>query len=204
MDIKNYKALKDFDKNCRTTLERNLRYGISSRKMEIKRLILVFILVVVLPLILVNSLKQQLFPQNPEPNMEIVIPTNTPTPIPTTTPEPTKPSDKLIADMIKSKNWDYSIAIRLAKSENFWNKTKSFDCARVGGINSDGSWDTGLFQINSIHARTLAKYGWTLEDMKDCKKNIEFAYNHIYKSRGWSAWSAYNNKSYLAHSESIN
>lgn len=120
-----------------------------------------------------------------------------------TAPAPTVWTNREIADYIKSKGWDYSIAIRLAKSENFWNLNHSFDCARVGPTNSNGSHDTGIFQINSIHERTLAKWGWTLEDMKDCKKNIDFAYGHVYLSAGWGAWSAYNNKSYLSHDETI-
>lgn len=113
-------------------------------------------------------------------------------------------SDREIADYIKSKGWDYSVAIRLAKSENFWNLTRSFDCARMNTHNSDGSYDVGIFQINSIHAGRLADLGMTMDDMKDCKKNIDFAFNWIYKPRGnWEAWSAFNNKSYLSHSEEI-
>ena len=59
-------------------------------------------------------------------------------------------------------------------------------------------------EINSIHTRTLAKLGLTMGDMKDCKKNIDFAYNHIYKGAGLSAWSAYNNGSYLAFLNNLN
>lgn len=109
-----------------------------------------------------------------------------------------KINDSDIISMIKSYDWDADTMVALAKSENFWNLTKSFDCGRVGKLNYDGSQDYGLFQINTIHTKTLAKWGWTMEDMKDCKKNIEFAYKHIYKGAGLSAWSAYNNGSYLA------
>lgn len=111
-------------------------------------------------------------------------------------------SDKDIADYIKSKSWDYSIAIRLAKSENYWNLTHSFNCSRTH-TNKDGSVDVGIFQINSIHSSTLAKRGMTMEDMKDCKKNIDFAYEWVYKGSSWNAWSAYTNKSYLTHDENI-
>ena len=142
------------------------------------------------------------------------------TPTPTKKPEPTKApvkgkkvsrvkntpghmSDREIADYIKSKGWDYSVAIRLAKSENFWNLTRSFDCTRTNDANTNGSYDVGIFQINSIHLARLQELGMTMEDMKDCKKNIDFAYEWIYSYSGWAPWSAYNNKSYLTHDEAI-
>lgn len=113
-----------------------------------------------------------------------------------------KTSDQQIADYIKSKDWDYSIAIRLAKSENFWNLTKSFDCARTGGLNKNGTRDHGLWQINDIHINSGAI---TLEDANDCYKATDFAYG-LYKGRGnqWTAWSAFTNGSYLNHTEDIN
>ena len=112
------------------------------------------------------------------------------------------PSDSEIAKYIKSKGWDYSIAIRLAKSENFYNLTHSFVCSRTH-TNKDGSIDVGIFQVNSIHRSTLLKMGMTMKDMEDCYKNIDFAYSWIFKGSGWEAWSAYNNGSYLTHSEEI-
>ena len=65
-------------------------------------------------------------------------------------------------------------------------------CDRESKPNRNGSVDYGIFQINSIHLRK----GWTVEELKDCKKNIEYAYT-IYKAQGWKPWSAYTNKSYL-------
>lgn len=109
-------------------------------------------------------------------------------------------SDKEVALIIKSYGWDYETAIRLAKSENYWNLTHSFDCARRND-NSDGSYDIGLFQINSIHLPTLQRvYGWTMEDMKDCTKNAQFAYEWLYVHQGWNPWVAFKNGSYLNHS----
>lgn len=139
-------------------------------------------------------------------------PTMTPSPTPTATPykkevkkynssAPLK--DKEIAAMIKSFDWDYSVAIRLAKSENFWNLTHSFDCERTN-TNSGGSTDYGLYQINDVYQGFRVKaMGYTMEDMKDCKKNAEVAYA-IYKSwSGWTAWSAFKNGSYLTHTEDV-
>lgn len=47
--------------------------------------------------------------------------------------------------------------------------------------NSNGTWDAGIFQVNQIH-------GQSMEDMKDWKKNIDFAYK-LFKRGGWSQWS---------------
>lgn len=118
------------------------------------------------------------------------------------TPTPLVLTDRVIAEYIKTKPWPYSIAIRLAKSENFWNKTHSFDCRREGGLNSDGTRDHGLWQINDIHIRSGAI---TLEDTLDCFKATDFAYR-LYVGRGnnFSAWSAFNNGSYLNHTETWN
>lgn len=158
---------------------------------------------------------------NTEPDIHVITPTAKPTATPTPKPkkriglvpvayaseinaEDVQAHDEMIADYIKSKGWDYSIAIRVAKSENFWNKTKSFDCSRIGPMNKDGSYDYGLFQINTVHKATLEKMGMTMDDMLDCKKNIDFAFGHVYTTRkNWSAWSAFNNSSYLSHNEEV-
>lgn len=58
------------------------------------------------------------------------------------------------------------------------------------GLNKDGSTDKGLMQINSIHADLIRDL-----DRFDPAKNIQAGYE-IYRGSGWTAWSAYNNKSY--------
>jgi len=63
-------------------------------------------------------------------------------------------------------------------------------------LNKDKSTDTGVFQINSIHLETLQSMGMTLEDMKDCKKNIDFAY-WLFSHQGFNPWTAFKNGSYL-------
>lgn len=142
-----------------------------------------------------------------EPNEKVLTPTATPTP-----PKPKKalkldvvsdveaselPSDAKIIDYICSKDWDCKTAVALAKSENFWNLTKSFDCTRQGGMNKNGTRDHGLWQINDIH---ISSGAITLDDALDCYKATDFAYG-LYKGRGdsFSAWSAFNNGSYLGH-----
>lgn len=141
----------------------------------------------------------------PTPQVILVTPTSTPKKVePTPTEEPQylnrRPTDEYVAALVKSYPWDYSTAIRLAKSENYYNLTGSFDCARTN-VNTNGSVDVGLFQINSIHSQRLSSLGLTMEDMKDCKKNADYAYNWVYKASGWSPWSAYTNGSYISHSE---
>lgn len=57
--------------------------------------------------------------------------------------------------------------------------------------NSNGSTDSGLFQINSIH-------GYSHEYLIDVDNNLAVA-KSIYDKQGITAWSAYNNKSYLKY-----
>ena len=54
--------------------------------------------------------------------------------------------------------------------------------------NTDGSTDTGLLQINSIH-------GIDPETLLDPAVNIQAAYR-VYQSQGLQAWSVYNNGSF--------
>ena len=135
-----------------------------------------------------------------------ITPTSTPVPSPTVTPTVGQkkkvsrysPSDQEIIDYIKSKDWDDATAIKIAKSENFWNLTKSFDCGRDGAMNKNGTKDHGLWQINDIHIKSGAI---SLEDTYNCFKATDFAYR-LYKARGnFTAWMAYTNLSYLNHSE---
>ena len=54
------------------------------------------------------------------------------------------------------------------------------------GINTNGTDDVGLFQINSVHVpKRITNYG-----RYDLAENIKVAYQ-IYRSSGWKAWVAY-------------
>ena len=57
------------------------------------------------------------------------------------------------------------------------------------GVNRNGTKDAGIFQINDVH-------GHSLEERLDVSNNIRIA-REIYDRRGWDAWSAYLNNSYL-------
>ena len=58
----------------------------------------------------------------------------------------------------------------------------------VNTANTDGSTDTGLLQINSIH-------GLDPETLIDPTVNIQAAYR-IYQTQGLKAWSVYSNGKY--------
>ena len=58
-------------------------------------------------------------------------------------------------------------------------------------VNTNGSTDIGLFQINSIHGEDELS-------LFDVDKNIAVA-RKIYDKQGLSAWSVFNNKSFLKH-----
>lgn len=53
--------------------------------------------------------------------------------------------------------------------------------------NNDGSFDTGIFQINSVHAKK--------GNLRDCTDNIKVAYQ-IYKASGWNPWVVYQTGAY--------
>lgn len=84
------------------------------------------------------------------------------------------------------------IALAISQAEN-----GTRQCDRQGARNSNGTYDYGLFQINEIHAPSKG----SIEDFKDCDKNIKVALQ-IFKKQGWTPWSVYKNdqyKKYLKH-----
>lgn len=83
---------------------------------------------------------------------------------------------------------DCKIALAVAKAES------GLSCDAFH-INDNGSVDLSVFQLNSVH---LKKGGeWTLQNMADCYKNVDLAYQ-LWTEQGWEPWSAYLNNSYLA------
>ena len=83
---------------------------------------------------------------------------------------------------------DCKIALSIAKAES------NLNC-NAFNINTNGSVDLGIFQLNSVH---LKKGGeWTLANMSDCEKNVDLAYQ-LWTEQGWHVWSAFLNGSYLA------
>jgi len=61
-------------------------------------------------------------------------------------------------------------------------------------VNDNGSVDFSIFQLNSVH---LKKGGeWTLENMANCKKNVDLAYE-LWTEQGFEPWVAFLSKAYL-------
>jgi hypothetical protein len=48
--------------------------------------------------------------------------------------------------------------------------------------NRNGTWDTGIFQVNQVH-------GYSLEQMQDWKQNIDAAKKIFDRAGDWSPWS---------------
>jgi hypothetical protein len=80
--------------------------------------------------------------------------------------------------LICSKDWDCKTAVAVAKAES------GLRC-HATNKNTNGTIDSGLFQINSIHK---AKYAG--RNIFDCQTNIEVAYQ-IYKASNWNPWVAW-------------
>lgn len=85
-------------------------------------------------------------------------------------------------------DWDISIAYAICMAESRGN-------AQAINYNTNGTDDKGIMQINSIHVTSGLISD---QDRFDPIKNVGAAYQ-IYKGSGFSAWSAYNNKSYLKY-----
>jgi hypothetical protein len=81
------------------------------------------------------------------------------------------------------------LARAICKAEN-----ESQDPNKINYANKDGSFDTGLCQINSIH---IDKVG-NLELLKDPETNIRVA-KQIRDGSGWTAWTQYKNGEYLKY-----
>lgn len=82
---------------------------------------------------------------------------------------------------------DYKIAIAIAKSESGL-REGAFN------INTNGTIDIGVFQINSVH---FTKEFCTLKDVSTMKGNVDCAYE-LYKASGWNPWVAFQNGNFIS------
>ena len=97
-------------------------------------------------------------------------------PEPTPTPKPQTEKEQILAYIVEVFGEDSADAITIInKCEN-----KAFN-PKATNWNRNGTWDTGIFQINQIH-------GYTMEEMQDWKQNIDAA-KKIFDNSTWSAWS---------------
>jgi hypothetical protein len=97
-----------------------------------------------------------------------------------------RPNDKVEKQIVKVFGSDCKMALAVSQAEN-----GTRECARVSQPNSNGSHDTGVFQINDIHL----KKGYTRKDFQNCFTNIKVA-KAIFDQQGWGPWSVYKNGSY--------
>ena len=88
-------------------------------------------------------------------------------------------------DLVNNYDWDTATARAVCLAESNGN-VNSYN------VNTNGTVDKGLMQINSCHADLIGD-----KDLYDPKVNMDIAYQ-IYRGSGWRAWSAYNNGSYIA------
>lgn len=94
--------------------------------------------------------------------------------------------------IVAQYNWDVRMAMAIMQAENH-----TCDPTRDNaGLNSDGSVDYGLFQVNSTHADLV---GGNLESLRVPAVNIATAYKIYAGSNNWSPWSTFKNGAYLAH-----
>lgn len=83
---------------------------------------------------------------------------------------------------------DLVVAVAVAKAESDWNPTAT-------NINTNGSTDYGLFQVNSVHGAILARGEWA-----DPSANAAMAYQ-VWSDAGssWSPWVTYWRGTYREH-----
>lgn len=98
-----------------------------------------------------------------------------------------KEDDKDLAKYICDKFGavECKTALAVAKAES------GMDCNAIH-LNTNGSVDFSVYQINSVH---LNKY--TLADLADCRKNVDIAYE-MWSAQGWNPWVAYTTEAYLS------
>lgn len=87
-------------------------------------------------------------------------------------------------ETVEKYPWNSKVMLAIARAESNCNPRSD-----NSGLNTDGTYDYGLFQINSVH-------GHSRSILANPAKNTEIAFK-IWQSQGYRAWSAYNNGSYL-------
>lgn len=98
-------------------------------------------------------------------------------------PKPKTAIEKYICEKFAN---DCQIALAVAKAESGIRE-------EAININSNGTIDMGIFQINSVHWK---KPGCNPKSLLDGYKNIDCAYK-IWQAQGWSPWVAYKNGRWL-------
>ncbi len=87
-------------------------------------------------------------------------------------------------EIVEKYPWNSKVMLAIARAESNCNPRSD-----NSGLNTNGTYDYGLFQINSVH-------GYSRDILANPAKNTEIAFR-IWQSQGYRAWAAYNNGSYL-------
>lgn len=104
--------------------------------------------------------------------------------------EPIHKEKPTIESLFYKYDWNAELMIAICKSENgyhMWDNSWKPEVQYKG--NDNGSTDTGLCMINSIH-------GYGEEWLKVAENNLEAAYK-VWSNSGYKAWSDYKNGRYL-------
>lgn len=91
------------------------------------------------------------------------------------------------------------LAIAVARAEGLKYDKEGNVIPDAYNVNKNGTFDLGVFQINSVHFK---KDMCHLKDMVDPYKNVDCAYE-IYQDSGWNAWSAFKNGSYAQYLKEV-
>jgi hypothetical protein len=87
-------------------------------------------------------------------------------------------------ELVEKYPWNSKVMLAIARAESNCNPRSD-----NSGLNTNGTYDYGLFQINSVHSHSRSI-------LANPAKNTEIAFR-IWQSQGYRAWAAYNNGSYL-------
>ena len=87
-------------------------------------------------------------------------------------------------EIVEKYPWNSKVMLAIARAESNCNPRSDNT-----GLNTNGTYDYGLFQINSVH-------GYSRNILANPAKNTEIAFK-IWQLQGYQAWSAYNNGTYL-------
>lgn len=87
-------------------------------------------------------------------------------------------------EIVEKYPWNSKVMLAIMRAESGCNPRSD-----NSGLNTNGTYDYGLFQINSVH-------GYSRNVLANPAKNTEIAFK-IWQSQGYRAWAVYNNGSYL-------
>jgi hypothetical protein len=121
---------------------------------------------------------------SPLPPSQPTVQPAKPTAVPTPTLVPNMVQHPFIEPLKK-----YFPENELNNAQNVIMRESSFNPQAIH-VNSNGTRDIGLFQINDIHAPEIMKqFGYTMDDMLDPEKNMQVA-SWLFQQRGWQPWVA--------------